>query len=245
VNPDCAGRPIIFTDNSTPSGLNYNWDFGNGNTSSVANPVVTFSQGGNFTVTLIVSNGGCADTATQVLQIYTQPVAAFTANPLRVVQNEEAVVFTNISTGADTYFWNFGDGQNSNDFEPAHTYNQIGFYTVSLIAANQQGCSDTISRTAYIEVYDKPILFIPNAFSPNGDGVNDVFFVSGSGFKEFYLAIFNRWGEKVFEAEDQRSGWNGTHNGKEMEQAVYVYYVKAAFSDLTVKTFKGSLMLIR
>jgi gliding motility-associated-like protein len=94
-------------------------------------------------------------------------------------------------------------------------------------------------------VYEKPVLFIPNAFSPNGDGVNDVFYVYGSGFKEFYLAIFNRWGQLVFEAEDPRSGWNGTLNGKEMEQAVYVYYLKAAFDDLTVRTFKGSLTLLR
>jgi gliding motility-associated-like protein len=245
VNPACAGEPISFTNNSSPSGLNYLWNFGNGNSSSSSNPVETFNQGGNFTVILIVSDGSCSDTTTQTLQVYTTPLAGFSASPLRVIENEDSVRFTNISTGADTYLWDFGDGGTSADTSPSHIYSNTGFYTVTLIASNQFGCVDTFSRTDYIEVFDKPRFYIPNAFSPNGDGINDEFRIYATGIKEIYLTIFNRWGEQVFYTEDLRSGWKGTINGNEGEQAVYVYYVKAVFNDLTINTYKGSVTLLR
>jgi len=245
VSPDCAGQPIPFTNNSSPSTSNYVWDFGNGSTSTAPSPAESFSQGGNYTITLIVTDGGCADTATQTLEVYDQPIAAFTALPLRAVKDEDTVAFTNTSTGADLYSWDFGDGGTSNDVEPTHIYSEDGFYTVTLIAANQQGCIDTATRTNYIEVYDKPILWVPNAFSPNGDGENDVFYVYGSGYKEMYLTIFDRWGTQMFYSENLLGGWTGSFDGKVAEQGVYVYYIKTVFNDLTVNTFKGSVTLLR
>jgi gliding motility-associated-like protein len=245
VSPDCAGQPIPFTNNSSPSTSNYVWDFGNGSTSTAPDPSETFSQGGNYTITLIVTDGGCSDTATQTLDVYDQPVAGFTAEPLRAIKDEDTVAFTNTSTGADLYSWDFGDGGTSNDVEPTHIYSEDGFYTVTLIAANQQGCIDTATRTNYIEVFDKPILWVPNAFSPNGDGENDVFFVYGSGYKEMYLTIFDRWGTQMFYSENLKGGWTGSFDGKEAEAGVYVYYIKTVFNDLTINTFKGSVTLLR
>ncbi len=245
VNSDCAGRAIFFTNNSSPEGLNYSWNFGNGNTSVAAEPSEVFSQGGNYTITLIASNGSCTDTATQTLVVFAQPVAGFTAVPLRAVENEESVVFSNSTTGADTWQWDFGDGQTSNTFEPTHIYTEAGFYTITLVASNQQGCTDTLVRSNYVEVYEKPVFYIPNAFSPNADGENDFFRVYGKGFKEFYLQIFNRWGQQVFETDNPDFSWDGTANGKAAEEGVYVYYVKTVFSDLQMRTFKGSLTLLR
>ncbi len=245
VNPDCAGQPISFTNNSTPAGLNYSWDFGNGNTSADAETSPVFSQGGNFTITLIVSDGSCSDTATQTLQVYEQPVAAFTALPVRVVQSEENVEFTNSSSAADTYLWDFGDGETSSDFAPSHTYGEIGIYTVTLIAGNSEGCIDTLSRIDYIEAYDKPIIYIPNAFTPNGDGLNDEFLVYGSGINEINFTIFDRWGSAIFNTDDVNQGWDGTIHGKDADPGVYVYYVRVKLSDLTFKKFSGSVTLLK
>src|SRR5690606_17302239 len=120
-----------------------------------------------------------------------------------------------------------------------------GLYTVTLVASNQQGCTDTLVRNEYVEVYEKPVFYIPNAFSLNADGENDFFRVYGKGFKEFYLQVFNRWGQMVFETDNPDFSWDGTANGKAAEEGVYVYYLKTVFTDLQMRTFKGSLTLLR
>lgn len=242
---DCAGKPISFTNNSTPANLNYSWNFGNGNNSAQENPIEIFQQGGSYTVSLVVDNGNCSDTSEQTLLVFNQPQADFTASPLRVVQNEEAVVFENNSINGTIWSWNFGDSTTATEFEPTHIYSDSGLYTIILIAANTEGCFDTLVKNNYVEVYEKPVFYIPNAFSPNGDGENETFQIYGSGFNQFYLNIHNRWGQKVFETNDVNFIWDGTFKGKAQEQGVYVYYVKAEFTDFTIKTFKGSLTLLR
>jgi len=96
-----------------------------------------------------------------------------------------------------------------------------------------------------------PVFYVPNAFTPNGDGINDVFRVYGSGFISFNLKVFDRWGEKVFETSDPNIGWDGTFRGELLPPDVFVYYVDVEFiNNLTPKQFtreylKGSVTLIR
>ncbi|MEX0812806.1 MAG: PKD domain-containing protein [Chitinophagales bacterium] len=242
----CAGTPITFTNNSSPAGLDYNWDFGNGNTSNAENPSETYSSGGDFDVQLIVDNEGCRDTAVQTLTVLEQPTAEFTASPLRAIANEDQVLFNNTSSNGSTWTWDFGDGSNLNDsFEPSHIYTEPGLYSPTLIASSADGCTDTLTIEEYIEVIEPSNFFVPNAFSPNGDGVNDVFEVFGEGIREYYIRIHDRWGELVFASDDITETWDGTNKGNILPPDVYVYYIKVSFEDLTQKTYKGSLHLLK
>src|SRR5690606_33473878 len=101
--------------------------------------------------------------------------------------------FTNRSVGADLYNWNFGDGTGSQEKDPPpHLFKKTGSYTVCLTVTTNEGCTDIACKTIQADVY--PLADIPNAFSPNGDGANDVLYVRGSGIEEMVLKIYNRWG---------------------------------------------------
>jgi gliding motility-associated-like protein len=188
----------------------------------------------------------CPATDTLLFTVHDLPDASFFASPVLVETDSSApVTFTYTGTPATQYLWNFGDGYTSTDANPVHYYADTGFYTISLIVTNSNGCIDTVVRTRYIEVINKPVLFIPDAFSPNGDGVNDELFIYGSGFKEFTFRIFDRWGTQVYESSSLNQGWKGTFNGKELEQGVYVYMFKAVYTNNTIHNFKGSITLLR
>ena len=112
---------------------------------------------------------------------------------------------------------------------------------------NDSGCTDTAYVTVIVE--DEIIegeLFIPNIFSPNGDGSNDVFYVRGTGFSGFQLIIYNRWGEKVFETTENTAGWDGTYKEEPLNPGVFVYYVFASYTtDGSEVTKKGNITLIK
>lgn len=246
VETACAETPIVFTNTSLPTGLNYSWNFGNGNTSSTENPAEAFSSGGDYTVQLIVDNGSCADTSIQTLTVLDQPIAEFTALPLLAIANEDVVAFDNTSSNGSAFVWDFGDGSAFDDsFEPTHVYTEPGLYSPILIASSDDGCTDTLSLEEYIEVIERSNFFVPNAFSPNGDGLNDVFEVFGQGIKEYYITIHDRWGELLFASDDHTETWDGTKNGTTLPPNVFVYYIKVSFDDLSFETYQGSIQLLK
>lgn len=152
--------------------------------------------------------------------------------------------FTNIQ-------WNFGDNNTSTETNPTHTYNQSGTYSVTVIASDENGCSVTKTRSNYITVSDAdtgPIdddLYIPNAFTPNGDGENDVFYVRGENISDVNFSIFNEWGEEIFQSRDQKNGWNGEHNGSMVQNGNYVYCMTYTKSDGTKKSVAGRITVLR
>jgi gliding motility-associated-like protein len=173
-------------------------------------------------------------------------VANFTADPL-VTYNDAGspVRFTNTTTNADTYLWNFGDETTGTDASPAHAYTKAGVYTVTLYADNQYGCSDSLTRTDYITVNERPIVFIPNVFSPNGDGANDKLQVFANTVKFYEFKIFNRWGEKVFESNNVNDSWDGSFKGKDCQPGVYSYHLSIVFDDNSNRSMKGTITLIK
>src|SRR3990172_2372266 len=140
----CLGTSTAFTDNSTVGSGNitgWNWNFGDGNTSTVQNPSHTYTASGTFTVSLIVSSSlGCNDTATNVINVYALPVSNFSAT---TVCQGNPTQFTDMSTGATTWSWNFGDGNTSALQNPSNTYSTSGTFSVSLITTTANGCKDT------------------------------------------------------------------------------------------------------
>lgn len=165
-NPICAQAPFTFTNTSAPAPLNVSWDFGDGTTSTVLNPIKTYPAPGTYNVTLISNFGACADTVSKPVTVLAKPVSAFTGNPLLSCNPPLTVNFTNSSTGGTTTQWLFGDGGTSNVTDPVYTYNTPGAYDVTLITTNASGCADTLVRTGYVRI--EPIVASINGLPQNG-----------------------------------------------------------------------------
>lgn len=213
----------------------YAWTFGDGGTSFQKNLQYCYSNPGNYSVTLVAtSNFGCATTRTytDTINVYDYPTARFEPSPRITTTTNPIVTFINNSIGGYTWNWNFGDNvlaDNANEKEPSHTYISAGSYLVTLYTENIHGCGDS----AHFRVIVEPefTIYVPNSFTPNGDGLNDVFKPKGIGVDEYELQIFNRWGQLVFESNNIEIGWDGTVNklgGKsQAPQDVYVYKITA------------------
>lgn len=157
------------------------------------------------------------------------PEPYFTTTVTSTNVNDAAPIpFVNLSTGGTSWVWDFGDENSSPALNPNHTYTEAGIYDVSLTATNDEGCDKTIVFEDLIEVTDEqPGLYVPNAFTPNGDARNDVFQVyqAGSSHKQWKMQIFDRWGTLVYETADATQGWDGRYNGKVLNPGVFVYQV--------------------
>ncbi|RMG21574.1 MAG: PKD domain-containing protein, partial [Bacteroidetes bacterium] len=170
TTPCTLPADVQFTSTVSPAGAyTYLWDFGDGNTSTLANPLHTYTSGGSYSVSLVVRDAsGCQDSLAKEDVVNIQaPSAAFNVLNTNACTGQ-AVQFLNNSGGADAFFWDFGDGSSSVQREPLHAYQSTGTYTVSLIATNSaQGCSDTLVQTALINVSNSPVA---DFSSPNRSG---------------------------------------------------------------------------
>lgn len=247
VSNVCQGQPADFTGTSVPpTGVTYLWYFGDGDTSSAQDPVHLYTNPDSFSVVLVVALGNCTFADTAGVVVYPTPVANFEANPTQTYNDSTSpVTFVNLSSNSTIWQWNFGDMTGSGLQSPTHVYTQTGAYTVTLIASNAFGCADTLVKPNYIDVFPPPVIYIPNVFSPNGDGNNDILLVKTTGVKFFDMSIFDRWGEKVFESLDVLTGWDGTYKGKMAPVGVYAYIARVVFEDGTPRNLKGSITLLR
>jgi gliding motility-associated-like protein len=228
----CSPLTSSFTNTSTGNLTNCVWTFSNGSSMTGCGTVSsTFVNPGCYDVTLTVSTPeGCSNTATQqnVVCVEPDPIADFVVlNPNMTILNTTAQ-FGNQSSGASSYIWSFGDfSPASTEESPSHIYpDEPGTYNVTLTAYSEAGCVDQISQIVIIN--DELIFYVPNAFTPDGDIFNEVFFpVFTSGFDPmtYTLLIFDRWGEIIFESHDTRYGWPGTYGGKIVQDGVYVWKI--------------------
>lgn len=251
TNP-CQGAEIIFTDRSVISdaALNkFSWTVNSAigdERSYIGNPArFVFDAAAIFDVSLIVTDQlGCADTTTSIITVKPKPVSSFeyTVNPER---NDELYLANN-SAGASDYLWNFGNGIASKYKEPVIQYDREGDYGIMLIATDKEGCKDTAIRRYYY----MPGLWMPNAFTPDNNGQNDIFkpVTQRTTLEPYKLLIFNRWGQLVFESADPARGWDGKLNGKPCPAGNYSYllqYREAEIYSTGIITLRGMLKLIR
>lgn len=209
---------------------------------STENPAtVTLEQGLHNALVVAESPLGCNDTVVvnSFANIFSFPVAAFETTTI----DSSLYSFTNNSTGATSYLWDFGDGSIDTVTNPQHTFMSFGSYNVILTAVNEQGCTDTAQ--AAITVNATLAVFIPNTFTPNGDGVNDYFKVYGSGILTYRLQVFNRWGERVFDADGTEPLWDGTFKSKPLNTSTFVYVVDATYVDGSRVRYFGDVNLLR
>jgi PKD repeat protein len=241
----CVGEPVMF--NSTSSNaLNLSWDFGDGTILTGSTVSYSFPGSGTFPVTLIAYGaGGCNDTVlvNQPIVVMPNPVADF---DFENIQNPDplsgTVVFTNTSQGADYYYWEFGNGNSSEEVDPIERYNQYGEFEVMLVATTEFGCIDTTFQTVAVDFFYG--LFIPNAMSPgHSDFEVSNFIPKGVGLKTFELLIYDDWGNLIWsttalDADGRPTEyWDGTFRGEPVQQDAYVWKATATF--LNEKVWEG------
>lgn len=226
----CEGDVVVY--DVTVQGCTYAWS--NGATSSS----VSLSDGGTYTVT--VSNGGCSVRDTFMLNVIPAPVSTLPSMATFCPELGETLI---LDAGPGlSYYWD-----QTGDTTAYLQIQQMGNYTVTVTHAG--GCT----KTATVEVTEQCLatLFVPGAFSPNGDGKNDLFFAEGSGTDDFYLSVFNRWGQPLFETGESgiAGGWNGSFQGKPAPAGVYVYRLSYTYNEPSGRKMKinrnGSFYLIR
>ncbi len=247
IPPACAPIEIAF-DNQSLGADNYYWDLGDGTELTTEDVSHLYDVPGEYTVTMIaerIPSCNDRDTISVSFEVFDHPEALFTYSyDDPNLEIETLLTFDNLSSD-DAIFheWDFGDGTTSTDFEPTHFYQADGIYTVCLRVVNAGGCDDVYCLD--IEVRTETWVALPNAFSPNNDGHNDLFRLRGNGIRTMAFRIFNRWGEKVFEGVDLDDTWDGTYKGTDQEMEVYVYTLDVLYKTQETFVQKGNITLIR
>lgn len=237
----CPIHCVQFTDLTTVGGgdniTNWEWNFGDSSPlDGNQNPAHCFSATGLYDITLTAtSNHGCTTTLTinDMIEVFANPVAEFTTTPNPASILDTTVYFINQSSSdVVTWDWNYGDGNGTilNAPNTGNTVNDYpavqGTYVATLIVTNANGCVDSVEHT--VIVGPEFTFYIPNAFTPNGDNINDFFFGQGIGIVEYDIWIFDRWGNMIFHGDELNDYWDGRANkGAEVaQQDVYVWKVQ-------------------
>jgi len=234
-SPVCVGATINFT---ASGGTNYIWSGPNSYSSSAQNPSITLSTMSNAgTYYVTVSAPPCSDTV--VLHVVVNPAPNVNAGQDTTINS--GVQITLHGSGGPSYSWSpSATLNNPNIANPLATpYNTT---TYTLTVTDSLGCS---SIDAVIISVNPGALFVPNIFSPNGDGENDILYVYGSSIKVMKFSVFNRWGEKVFESNLRTNGWDGNYKGKPCDAGVFVYHLEVTYLDNTEAKLSGNVTLVR
>lgn len=225
----CSPVTANFVNNSTILGGNiagYVWDFGDGEVSTSNTPVHVYETTGLYSVTLTaVSDQGCYSTLTVpgLVRVHPSPIADFTADPIIVDNLSPVVHFQNQSSAYTSFMWSFGDGATSTDLHPVHAFADTGTYSALLITVNSFGCRDSVMKS--IEVRPRSTLFVPNCFSPNGDGTNDVFKPEFTNMTDIQVWVFDRWGKLLKHWDSLDGNWDGYYEGRKCQTDTYVYKI--------------------
>ncbi|TDG35259.1 PKD domain-containing protein [Pedobacter changchengzhani] len=244
----CLNDVIEFTVNKDNT-LKYLWTGPNNFTASDADvkiPINNFNQAGTYYLT--ATAGSCTSDIASITvpPIAKIPIASFTTTPNFNIKFSPPVPinFNNNSLYADFYEWDFGDGTTSLSANPLHTYNQSGTYKITLKATSKNGCWNSVTKGDLV-ILKNASIFTPNAFSPNGDGINDEFVVGITNLVKYRLQIYNRLGNQVFFTDNIFDNWNGRFKNEDLPVGVYYYVIFG--TDIFKKDVKysGYITLIR
>ncbi len=250
----CWPFTVIF-DNLTTinSGIvNYTWDLddGNGPFSSFEPSIMYPNYDNSYTITLnAISDHGCDTSITRpnYITVHHKPNASFTYTPTDLDVLNNIIHTENLSVGADNYFWDYGTGDQSTAFEEYYQYPaDTGTYTITLVTTTNFGCSDTADAIVHV----KPVftIYIPNTFTPNGDGLNEYFMVYGYNIHDVTMMVFDRWGENLLTLsgdDPMTKGWDGSYKQQPAKQDVYVYRIEVTDIFGNFHEFMGQINLLR
>ncbi len=247
----CPSQNLPFNNTSLiQKNTSYYWDFGDGSTSTLFEPSHVFKSAGTYSVKLVLTDPGtCNFSDTVIKSITVNPFIGFlkatsdvdtilkgNSTLLHVVPTNLPVVWSPSATLNDAALFN-----------PLASPITTTTYQVSLKTNSQNTCvsGDSVSVFIYEPKCAKGNVFVPNVFTPNGDGKNDVLYVRGNNITELYFTIYDRWGEPVFETKDQSVGWKGDYKTQSSDPAVFAYYLKVKCGDGKDYFEKGNITVIR
>lgn len=244
----CNPGQYTLTATATPANVSYQWQpsaliVSGGNT---ATPTVSAQSNSTYQV-IATDNNGCSDTAVASITISALGLATINAyaDEDTLINGESTTLHVTPSSGYNIVWAPANSLSNAASADPIASPNSTTEYIVSITDA--QGCSrtDTLKITVIDFICEEPYIYLPNAFTPNGDGQNDILYLRGNLIDEMYLAIYNRWGELVFESTSPQVGWDGTYKGMNCDPAVFVYYFTVKCRGGQEYFKKGNITLIR
>jgi large repetitive protein len=251
----CEDLCVSFI-NNTPNTASITWTFGNNlGTSNSPTPTFCFNDAGTYDVTATVTDViGCVSTFTlsNYVTVWPLPNAAFSYSPTDPTALNNVVDFTDQSSGATTWTWSIANTVSALDTfmigqNPSFAFPGVGTFDVQLTVTNQYGCTDDVIQSVIVK--EDYAVYIPNAFTPNGDGINDVFFPQGIGINtdRFEMYIFDRWGNMIYQTNRWPGGWDGTVQGSSRMCQIdtYVYKIVTVDPDGSRRQYIGGVNLIR
>jgi gliding motility-associated-like protein len=246
----CENECVDFVDLSTVNTpdliTNWNWFSNDSNVSKIQNHQVCFDNADTNTITLIVTtDNSCSDTLSlaNYIVVNPNPIANFNYTPIECLQVDDIIYVKDLSSGAIAHSYTFGDGFVSSIPNPSHYYSSVGDYEIEQAIINNYGCVDTVRFSLFIN--EQTTVYIPNAFTPDGNGVNDVFAPVSSGITEYTMEVYNRWGEMIFRSDIKNKPWDGKFKDKLSKQDVYIWSITYKENCGTQKNIKGHVTLVR
>lgn len=247
----CSPVCVNFTNSSgvAPGTVNWEWSFGDGNSSNLPNPSHCYSGTGLFSVSLTASSPGCSSTYSlaDYIEVFPKPIPVFTPDPQETDILNSGITFINNSINGNSYIWSFGDSTTSTLISPTHIYENTGTYPVWLVSTTNHGCTDSVMHE--VTVNDIYTFYAPNAFTPGDNGLNEVFLPVGEGWDKngFDLWIFDRWGNMCYHTKDIYKGWDGrVKNGSEVAQ-IDVYVWKVSLKEISGRKhqYTGTVTIVK
>jgi gliding motility-associated-like protein len=250
----CIPQEVTFNYSINDPTLSFEWDFGNGNTSTLQNPTVIFDNPGCFTITLTVSSAnGCSVSSIQDSMIcaVVGPTADFYSSTNVIdYYTGELQLFDDSEGSVVGYEWSFGDtSPNTTEENPVHYFPSAiaNSYLVSLVVTDTNGCTDSIDQI--FELIEDFNIYVPNTITINGDELNEVFlpiFSNVDLIGDYQLQIFNRWGQLVWSTTEPAEGWDGRYKGnKSVQQGTYTWKLKYTNNLMVTRTLAGHVTILR
>jgi len=243
----CELVPVHFGVGINDPNAVFTWDMGDGSKVKTQESIVhQYRNKGTYEITVIANSfKNCWDTLSTTITIHEEPQADFiyygSKDP--VWEKEDTVFFIDKSIGAVAWEWNFHDSLQAYSSDTLLIYDTLGSYSVWLIVTSENGCKDSMKK--WVEVAAPVTIFPPNAFSPNGDNVNDYFYIPSHHIEELNIKIFNRWGERIYESNDPDFRWDGTFKEEVVQDDVYIWIVSARTVYKKKIFLQGSVKVIK
>jgi gliding motility-associated-like protein len=245
VNNGCIPFSPAIRDTSFGA-FTYKWITSDGQQSQLASPVFLFTNPGTYTIKQYIYNQtscNLIDSTEREIQVFSPPSASFTYAPFPSKENTPTRFTSTTTPDVIGWEWNFGDEQSTLEKNPTHQYVGTGIYNVCQIVTDIRSCKDTLCQP--VEALIATLQDVPSAFTPNGDGVNDIFMVRGFGVSKMSLRIFNRQGLLLFESKNQNIGWDGTYKGNPQPMDAYVWTLEIEYFTGEKLRRRGDVTLIR
>jgi gliding motility-associated-like protein/uncharacterized repeat protein (TIGR01451 family) len=244
LNTTCSGIPqyVLDTTQGRIAPISQIW-FAMGNGDTIRDRTgfnYAYPEAGTFNATMqFITNPGCVYTQNQSVLIEAHPKAGFKLAPDFLTIADSRLTIADRSENAQRWEYTISDGSNYLNPNAFHEFTDTGSFDVTQVVYHPLGCNDTLTQSVFIHFVST--LYIPNSFTPNGDGINETFAPVGLGIGSYTMSIFNRWGQKVWETSDDEQEWKGLN----VDPGQYIYMIRLIDYEGKVSYHRGSIRLVR